>query len=344
MPDDVVFSPEQALALAEAACLGVGAGPRFARVLADATLSAELHGKTVVGFAHLPDYLEGLRAGRIDGNTEPTLRSPAPALIACDAGGGIAQVGFEAAFDDLRARARALGVALFTLSNAFTSGELGWYVRRLAESELIGLAASNGPALMKPQDADGPVYCTNPLAFAAPGPSGPAVIVDQSSGATTYVALRKAAEAGAPIPLDWAVDAEGRATTDAAKALGGALLTFGGSRGANIALMVEILAAGLSGANWSLDAPCFETGASSPGVGLTVVAIAPGLLASDFADRLSIQLERLRAKRVHIPGAAGRQRAGRMRGGGVKLPADLVALLRRYADPASRGDGPATTT
>ena len=83
------------------------------------------------------------------------------------------------------------------------------------------------------------------------------------------------------------MDADGGPTTDPKAALRGALLAFGGARGANIALMVEVMAAGLAGANWALDAPSFTSGDRSPGAGLLVIAITPALLAPDFPQRLS---------------------------------------------------------
>ena len=332
MPGHELLSSEQASHLAQEACRGAGSSAAMAGVLAQATLSAELNGKLSVGFAHLPDYLEGLLTGRINGQAEPEIRSPAAAVIACDVKGGIAQLGFDRAFESFSARAFTYGIALFTLANSFTTGELGWYVRRLSERGLVGLAATNGPALAKPASASEPVYCTNPIAFAVPGRDGPALLIDQSCTSCAYVALRSAAESGADIPADWAVDADGRPTTDARSALSGALLTFGGSRGANISLMVEMLAAALSGANWSLDAPAFTAGAKSPGAGMTVVAIAPGLLDPDFTERVESQLLRLQAKGVHVPGIAARSRLQPPGSGYVCLSVELITTLRRYAE------------
>ena len=107
---------------------------------------------------------------------------------------------------------------------------------------------------------------------------------------------------GEPLPPGWAIDEAGRETTDPHAAIRGALLAFGGVRGANIALMVEVLAAGLTAANWSLDAPPFDRGSVSPGAGLIVVAIAARLLAPDFPARVRRQLERLARLGVYIPG------------------------------------------
>ena len=111
-------------------------------------------------------------------------------------------------------------------------------------------------------------------------------------------------------------------TTDPHAALRGALLAFGGARGANIALMVEVMAAGLAGANWALDAPSFTSGDRSPGAGLLVIAITPALLAPDFPQRLRLQLDRLAKLGVHIPG----RRAAATE---IELPEALVAEIER---------------
>ena len=85
------------------------------------------------------DYLAALRAGRIAGDAEPVVTSPAPAAIHCDARGGIAQAGFDRAFDSLCERARTFGIALFAQNGSYTTGELGYYPRRLAEAGLVGV-------------------------------------------------------------------------------------------------------------------------------------------------------------------------------------------------------------
>src|SRR6202789_1632774 len=287
------FTIEAATDLASRAVRAAGANDETALALARATVSANAHGKESSGFSHLMDYLSALRAGRIVGDAEPFVTSPAPAAIHCDARGGIAQAGFDLAFDSLCERTQPFGIALFAQNGSYTTGELGYYPRRLAERGLVAFAATSGPALMTVAGAKTPVYCTNPIAFAAPLDEGPPLLIDQASSETAFVQLRHYAERGEPLPPGWAVDAEGEPTTDPKAALRGALLAFGGARGANIALMVEVMAAGLAGANWALDAPSFLSGDRSPGAGLLVIAITPALLAPDFPQRLRLQLDRL---------------------------------------------------
>lgn len=293
--------------MAEAACAKAGASAALTQSLLAATLSAERSGRGEVGIAHLPDYLNALGTGGIRGDAEPVLESPFPAFIASDARGGIAQLGFDRAFEDLVGRAQTYGIAVFSQRDSFPAGELGYYARRLAEAGCIALAAGNAHAMMATAPGGKAVFSTNPLAFGAPLPAPrPPLVIDQASSATAYVNLLRAAKQETPIPEGWATDAEGRVTTSAASAILGALLPFGGYKGANVALMVEVLAAGLSEAAWSLDVPHFQTGGRAPGSGLTVIALALRDEAA-FAARLERQCLRLVDAGVRIPGSGARR-------------------------------------
>jgi (2R)-3-sulfolactate dehydrogenase (NADP+) len=321
MPDIVRLKLDEATALCERSAIAAGASPIVALSLARSVVAAEADGQATVGLSHLIDYLDALEAGRIDGDVVPEITQPAPAIILSDARGGAAHPGFDAAFEKLVETASTFGIALFTQRNAFTCGSLSYFVGRLAERGLAGIAATNGPALVAGSGSTKPVYCTNPMAFAAPVAGGPPLLIDQSSSATAFVSIRAAANRGEAIPAGWALDAEGRPTTDPSAAMKGALLAFGGGRGANVALMVEVLAAGFSGANWSLDAPPFGVGAEGPGTGMTVIAIAPRLIDPDFEARLARQIERLSSEYgVHIPGRAKAEARERARREGIEIP------------------------
>ncbi|MFJ3153286.1 Ldh family oxidoreductase [Pseudomonas protegens] len=321
------LSLAEARDFAQRCCLQAGSSQEVAQALAEATVSAQGHGLASVGFEHLADYLHGFARGRIAGLAKPLITQVAPAMIRCDARAGIAQLGFDQAFGAVCDSARQLGISLFALHNGFTCGELGYYTRRLAAEGLVALAFCNGPALLAVAGQRQPIYSTNPLAFAAPCGDGRLLLIDQASSATAFVNLLKAAEAGEAIPEGWAVDAQGAATLSAREAMHGALLAFGGSRGANIALLVEVLAGGVAGGNWSLDAPDFRSGAQSPGSGLLVIAIAPHLLDEQFEARLARQMQRLATLGVHPPGQAKQQAWARAQIEGISLPMALYQQL-----------------
>lgn len=294
---------DEILRLAEAACLACGAGAAMAASLARASVSASAMGRHEVGLAHLIDHLHSLQEGRINGAAVPVVESPALAMLRLDADSGVAQHGFDLVFDDFVRRARETGLALLAQRNCYPAGELGYFARRLAQAGLIGLSAGNAHPLMAVAKGGGKVFSTNPMAFAAPlVPGRPPMLFDQASSATAFVNILRAADTGQSLPEGWALDAQGAPTTDPVAALAGALLPFGGYKGANIALMVEVLAAGLTGGRWSLDTGHFLTGSGTPGGGMIVLAIAPSLCAPDFSERLTEQLDRLVGLGLNIPG------------------------------------------
>jgi (2R)-3-sulfolactate dehydrogenase (NADP+) len=294
MSGDVTLARGELLDVCEQALHRAGASRAQALVLAEATVQAEERGLRPVGVAHLLDYLDGFLRGRITTN-EPEAERRTPVAWTVDCRGGLAQHGFGKVLSELATAATAGGIATAALSRCFTIGELGYYVRALASRGLMSVAFANSPALMSVAGARRPMLGTNPLAFGLPLPDGRRVLVDQASSATAWVNVRAAAERGAELMPGMAVDPSGRPTTSAVDGLAGALLPFGGYKGGNIALLVELLAT-MAGGQFSSEAPPFQTGDRSPGVGCLVVALSPATFSPDYPARLARQLERWRSE------------------------------------------------
>ncbi len=331
MSDEIELDLALAEELAVRACTAVGATKATTRSLVNATLSAALHGPPTLGFPHFVDYLNSFHEGRINLHASPTFERPFPAFIECDADAGIAQLGFDLAFESLVGAVRTNGIAIFTQANSYTTGELGYYARRLAAEGVVSIAATNANAMVVSKPGSPAVYSTNPLAFAFPlGSGAPALLIDQASSETAFVNVVAAASEGRPITPGWAVDKDGNHTTDAALAMEGALLPFGGRKGANVALMVEMLSAGLSGGRWSLDVPDFRAGEASPQVGLTVIAMMPGFDQQANRNRALVQTRRLEAHGVHIPGVSGRDCSPATKTA-VSLPRRVYEQILRFA-------------
>jgi (2R)-3-sulfolactate dehydrogenase (NADP+) len=308
--------------------------------LSRATTVAEADGQTTVGLSHFFDYLESFRAGRIRVDAVPALTRPAPALLSVDANGGLAHLAVDLAFEPHVTAAKQFGIALLAIRNAYTCGSLGYFAGRIAERGLVAIAAANGPPMLAGSGARQAVFGTNPLAFAAPAIDGDILLIDQASSATAFVNVRQAAERGETLPPGWGINAAGEPTVDPVEAMKGALLAFGGSRGANIALMVEVLSAGLTSANWSLDSPSFSEGSASPGVGLLIIGIDPDLLDPNFKARLSSQITRLERLGVYIPGRSRPTRRAEAWRSGVVVPRVLRDALLAAAgslNPANVG-------
>ncbi|WP_321574310.1 Ldh family oxidoreductase [Paraburkholderia franconis] len=317
------YESEVARQIAYEAITTAGANEAIAHSLTEAVISAELAGSKAVGFAHLPDYLDGFVKGRIALNAEPQVTFPAQAAVRVDAQRGIAQLAYDRVFDEVVERAKTYGVVALAISNSFTVGELGYYTRRLAEAGLVALGTCNATAQMTTLESGKAIYGTNPVSFAAPVANDRPLVIDQASSATAFVNVRRAAEAGETLAEGWAVDEQGAPTTDAKAAIKGLLLAFGGARGANIAMMMEILAAGMTGANWSMDAPHYAEGSETPGVGLFLVALKADVFAEGFEARIATQIDRLAQAGVRIPGSHIKVRE-------IDVPDDVMERVRSF--------------
>lgn len=294
---------------------------------------AEAEGIRNVGLAYLPTYCVHLECGKVRGDAVPSVSTPRPAAVLVDAGLGFCHPAYEAGEPALVDAARTNGIAVLAVRHSYSAGVLGWFVDRLARGGLVALMFANSSALVAPHGGTRPFFGTNPLAWAVPRPGGDPVVGDLSSSAVAWVRVKAAADAGEPIPLGWALDRDGRPTTDAQAALDGSMAPLGGHKGTALALLVDLLAGGLTGSRFSHEAGSFGgDDPDSPDVGQLVIAIDPSATGgAGVLERLTTDLDALAAEDgARLPGAqrlASREATAR---DGVEVPDDLMAeLLRR---------------
>jgi (2R)-3-sulfolactate dehydrogenase (NADP+) len=274
--------------LAFAALRRNGASPAQAVPVARATRRAEADGISSVGLGYLPVYLAHLRGGKVAGGAVPTLlESRKPASVRVDAANGFAHPAFDAGLEALAAAARSCGIAALSIVRSYSIGVLGHPVEDIARRGLVALAFTNSPPNMAAWGGRKKLFGTNPLAFAVPREASEPLIIDQASTVVTKVRLAAKAAAGEQIPPGWAFDIDGNPASNGKAALAGSMAPFGGAKGANIALLVEVLAAALTGANLSADIEPYAAGIGSPpGTGQFFVAIDPGAFADGFVGRI----------------------------------------------------------
>ncbi len=253
-----------------------GTAEANARAVARALVLAEADGQDGHGVARLSSYVAQVRSGKVDGAAVPTVSQTAPGVVVIDAGLGFAYPALELAVASLVPLARAQGVAVAAVRRSHHCGALGLVVEQLADAGLIGLMVANTPSAMAPWGARRALFGTNPIACAIPAPGRPPVIVDLALSRVARGHILAAKQRGEAIPPGWALDADGNPTTDATAALAGTMLPLGDAKGSALALMVELLAAGLTGSNYALQASSFlDAEGEPPGTGQLLIALAP---------------------------------------------------------------------
>jgi len=165
----------------------------------------------------------------------------------------------------------------------------------------MAIMVANAPKAMAPWGGNAPLFGTNPIAFGVPRPGDTPLVIDLSLSKVARGKVLAAHKRGEPIPDDWALDPEGNPTTDPQQAMSGSMLPAGGAKGAALAMMVEILAGTLTGANHSHEASSFfDDQGPPPGVGQTIIALHPG---AGFAPRLTALLDEILSQSgTRLPG------------------------------------------
>ena len=299
------ISEKEAWDLASNALVNNQTSEDNAREVADALLSAEFDGQSGHGLSRIPSYVEQLTSGKVNGNEAPSILSSNGAVIRVDANNGFAYPAISVALKEITVTCKKFGIAAASISRSHHFGQAGRHVEILAENGLIGLMFGNTPKAIPPWGGTKALFGTNPIAFSTPRDNEPPLVIDMSLSKVARGKVMVANQQNEKIPEDWAIDSEGKPTTDPKKALAGAMLPIGDAKGSALAMMVEILAAGLTGSNFGFEASSFlNAEGDSPGVGQLIIAIDPNFFSGDrFSERTETIIESiLEQPSTRLPG------------------------------------------
>ena len=341
MADRVTLDLLAARDLATTALVSSGANAPNAASVTRGILDAELSDTATYGFLSLPTYCDHLLTGKVDGTAVPAVEQRTESSIGVDAGTGFAHPAIDAGLAVLVPAAYRQGVAGLAIANSYQWGLLGYHVRRIAEKGLVGMGFANAPGSMAPFGGAKAVVGTNPISFAVPGgPGRAAFVIDQSSSVIARTQLIQHAADGRSIPEGWALDGEGRPTTDPEAGLAGTMVPAGGYKGFSQALMVEVMAAALSGSNLGLDASSFTTTKGGPPrTGQFFLALSPPSYGGDgfsgSIDRLTNAIASQEGSR--LPGSRRASARERVATEGISLSPDLYERILGYAAAGDEG-------
>jgi delta1-piperideine-2-carboxylate reductase len=310
-----------------------GFEPRVAAPIAATIAACERDGTLSHGLLRLPGYIEAVRSGWADGQALPVTISRSPSLTVVDARNGFTHLALAQSRADLELRARSTGCAILLIRNAHHFAALWPDIEPFAADGFVAMACVTSRARVTGWGGAKPVFGTNASAFACPRSNGPPIVWDQAASVMSQGDLLRAAREGRAIPEGVGVDAQGRATTDARAILeGGALVPFGGVKGASIAFAVEVLAAALSGSPFGAESPA--PGAMPSKCGEFVLLIDPRRAGADVGARVESLVGLVRtAGSEHLPGSRRHERRARALAEGIALDPHSLEILERFSDP-----------
>jgi delta1-piperideine-2-carboxylate reductase len=225
-----------------------------------------------------------------------------------------------------------MGVAALSLTRIYHFAALWPETEYLAERGLVGIACTAAKPMVAPAGSNEKLFGTNPLSFAWPRPGKSPVCFDMATSAMAMGDVQIAARDGKQVPLGTGLDTQGNETTDPAKIAAGVLLPFGGYKGSAVALMVELLSAGLTGGQFSFEAAQIDNNDGGPPIGSEmIIALSPELVAgAGWEEHVESFMQRLTSLQgVRVPG--DRRYTNRADNGPREVNASLIETIRNLS-------------
>jgi len=319
--------------LASTALRRAGANDGMAEAAARHLVHAEEHGLPTHGMSRVPFYCGMLRKGRADGAAQPAMVAERAGVCLIDNRDALPYVAAQWAIDEVIQRARRNGIAFAGIRNSAHVGVMGIHLLPVAQAGMVGFAFTNSPAAIPPWGGRKALFGTNPVAAAFPRKGKDPLVIDLAMTTVVRGRIMMAMRKGERIPEGWALGADGKPTTDPKEAIErGSLFPIGGSKGAMLALMFELICAALTGAAIGAEADSFfvEEG-NRPRIGQAFIAIDPGALAGMekyFERTEAIVSAMLADPEVRLPGSRRFASAAAAKKG-IEVPDELFQQIEK---------------
>ncbi len=335
-----MYRPEGLIDFCTAIFAGEGLTDADARLVADSLVHANLRGVDSHGVTRVPIYVKRLQKDVVEKEPNIQVLSEARSTVLLDGGNGMGAVVATRAMSEGLRKMRESGSASVAVRNNNHVGAGAYFAAKATAEGAIVFIYSNAPPTMAPWHARTPYFGTNPYCFSVPARKHPNIVLDMATSVVARGKIIVAAERGEAIPPGWAIDEEGRETTDAQAALDGCVLPFGGPKGSGIALMIDILGGVLSGAGFGRGIGDLYRELSVPqnvGSFIQLINIARFMPMERFLDRIDTMIDEIKAltpvpgvNEVMLPGELEARTEAIRSTDGIPLPEDVESMLMEY--------------
>ena len=320
-----------------------GMGPTEAGIVADHLIEADLRGVHSHGVLRLLVYPRRLRAGIVAPRSTITVVRETPATLVVDGGNGMGHVVGYRAMELCIVKARQSGAAWAGVRNSNHFGMAGYFAMQALPYDYIGLAMTvGGVNIMAPWGGIDRLLGNNPIAFAIPAGRERPIVLDMAVSVVAKGWISMAVESGATsIPAGWALTKDGEPTTDPNEANEGLVAPMGGYKGANLAIVIGILAGILPGATFGKAVREISgEGGPPPNIGhlFGAIAVESFMDPVGFKALVDVAIQELKGSRratgvetILMPGEAEYLKAEEYRDSGVPVDVAIHEKLQALA-------------
>lgn len=311
-----------------------------AALLADTLVQADLWGHASHGVMRIFWYGERILSGATDPAAQPDLSGQALALRVIDGRDGIGQVMAHRAMTEAIAAAKAHGIGAVAVRNSGHFGTAMYFTRMAALQGCIGFLSTNASPAMAPWGGREKRVGNNPWSWAAPAGRNPPMMLDLANTAVARGKIYVARQKGDAIPEGWAMDLDGRPTTDPAAAIAGNILPMAGHKGYAISVLMDVLSGVLSGSaqGRGVVGPYMPEGRSGVGHLAIAIDIASVRPLTEFEADMQRMIEDIKStpladgtEEIFYPGEIEARSEARFLAEGIDLPTATADDLRKRA-------------
>jgi LDH2 family malate/lactate/ureidoglycolate dehydrogenase len=307
----VYVTAEDARSFVTAVLVGNGVAPENAATVAKCLVAADLRGVDTHGINRVPSYMERVRQGVLNSAVTPTLTQITPVVTQVDANNGFGFLAADAGMAACIESAKTYGIGMASIKHSNHFGMSAWVVQKALDADMMSLVFTNSSPALPAWGGKSKLLGVSPIACGAPGKDQPFVL-DMAPSIAARGKIYKAKRRGEKIPLDWALDKDGKPTDDPEAALdGGVMLPMGGPKGSGLAVMMDVFSGVLSGSAFAGEVTNPYDPSRPSDVGHFLVAIKPDLFMSleDFRERMQVLYDRVTGAekaagvdRIYFPG------------------------------------------
>ena len=315
--------------------------PKDADLIAESLVRANLRGVDSHGVARLAIYIERLNKKLVNPEPQIAILQETPAMALVDGDNGSGQVVAKMAMELAMVKAMESGVALVGIRNSTHFGAAVFFSMKALEQDMIGMVLANSYATVAPWGSRIPYFGTNPLSVAVPAGEELPLVLDMATSVAAWGKIILAAQKGESIPAGWAIDSDGEVTTNATRALQGALIPFGGPKGSGISLIIDVLVGILTGASYGPYVGDLYKNLDHPqNVGQMMGAIDIGRFSNinEFKNRMDAMIREIKSlptakgmSEMFLPGEIEIRNQRRREKEGIPLPPTTIDDLQKLS-------------
>ena len=307
---------------------------------AEILVTTDLMGVSTHGVLRLEQYLKRVEAGVVQAKPEIKVIDKMASLAVVDGGAGQGQIVAARALEVAIIKGIKTGIGFVSVGNSNHLGAMAPYGFTATVAGLILISGTSASPAMTPFGGRDLKLGNNPMGFAAPRKGSAPFILDMALSVAARGKMRKLRDAGEPMPLGWALDAEGQPTTDPQAGLDGFIQFIGGHKGYGMALAVDILGGLLSGGRFLDDVGDMWTEKEPQGIGHFFLTINPTPILGRkiYEERMNVFCDKVKEStpfeedgEVLLPGELEYRTMETRRLDGIPLTPELLDTVKRLA-------------